>query len=161
MVKSSNHNLNSKFIHFSIFVLLRVFVVSDGRPTTHYVNLTYPETYTQNSTRPRSSVLRFDLQSKNEKINNTDYQAPKDPLQFLLEYETATLHGIRVEKVSKEVSYEKYVSVILADSEATIRLFGDRFSKNTMVRFTTESGTKGTDCDDVSATKTFHVSQNS
>lgn len=76
-----------------------------------------------------------------------------------LEPLTASVRGLRVEDVSKGVSYEHNgVSVLLAEASAVIRLFGDRFTKDTVIRFVTEDGIRGTDCDDLTSTKSFAVS---
>ncbi|CAG7717904.1 unnamed protein product [Allacma fusca] len=75
-----------------------------------------------------------------------------------LENRTATVRGIRIEEAKKAVTYEnKGVSVILADSVAVLRLFGDRFTRHTIVRFVTEMGSRGSDCDDVTSTRSFSI----
>lgn len=77
-----------------------------------------------------------------------------------LENRTASVRGIRVEDAKKGVSYEnKGVSVILADSGALVRLFGERFTRHTIIRFVTEMGARGSDCDDLTSTKSFPVSR--
>jgi len=70
---------------------------------------------------------------------------------------TANVIGIRIEDAAKPVSYDNGVSSILANSEVTIRLFGERFTQHTIIRFVTERLPRGSDCDDISSTKGFFV----
>lgn len=75
------------------------------------------------------------LQSENEgAIETTNQLSP------------AQITGLRVEDSSKPVSYENGVSVILAESEAKIRLFGISITENTAIRFTTEEMPEGSVC---------------
>jgi len=89
-------------------------------------------------------------------------QRKLDQLDDDSELMTASIHGLRIEEVSNGVGYEggsNGISIILADNEATVRLYGERFSKNTIIRFVTEEGARGSDCDDLPSTKQFHVSK--
>jgi len=77
----------------------------------------------------------------------------------VLEAQTASVYGVRVEKSPKEVHYEDNgISIILANTGATLRLFGERFSATTIIRFVTAPAKKGSDCDDVPSTRSFPVS---
>jgi len=48
--------------------------------------------------------------------------------------------------------------VILANVPVPIRLFGQRFTNDTIVRFTTEVGEKAQDCNDLPSSKDYAVS---
>lgn len=80
-----------------------------------------------------------------------------DARMKLFERMTAEVLGLRVEETAKGVSYKDGASKILANSRAVIRFFGSGFTNNTIVRFVTEEGVRGTDCDDVTSTKYFQV----
>lgn len=69
------------------------------------------------------------------------------------------IHGFRIEKVNKGVSYEdaKGISSILADSLATIRFFGKGLTNRTVIRFVTQKAPQGSSCDGFSSTKEFPV----
>lgn len=71
---------------------------------------------------------------------------------------TASIYGLRVED-SKSVSFDGYVSVILADVSIQVRFFGDQFTANTIIKFVTEPKPRGGDCDNVPSTKSFNFDQ--
>lgn len=56
------------------------------------------------------------------------------------------VHALRVEESTKPVTYENAVSVIVAESEAVIRLFGEGFGPNMVVKFVTDVRKAGSDC---------------
>ncbi|ODN06181.1 Metal transporter CNNM2 [Orchesella cincta] len=61
--------------------------------------------------------------------------------------------------VDKGVSYEQNgVSTILADNAVPIRLFGQHFTNQTVVRFVRDVKSRGADCDDMDATDAHPVS---
>ncbi|CAL8077505.1 unnamed protein product [Orchesella dallaii] len=72
---------------------------------------------------------------------------------------TAFVIGLRIEAVDKGVSYElNGISSILKDSAVPIRLFGQHFTNQTIVRFVRDVKSRGADCDDMDATEAHPVS---
>ncbi|XP_021952721.1 metal transporter CNNM4 [Folsomia candida] len=67
------------------------------------------------------------------------------------------VHALRVEESTKPVTYENAVSVIVAESEAVIRLFGEGFGPNMVVKFVTDVRKAGSDCDFLSSTRSFVI----
>lgn len=90
---------------------------------------------------PKTSSSSFE--GKNEKIENGGRQREDMSIH---EMETALIRGFRVEESSKPVSYKNSASVILAYSDSVIRIFGERFTNNTIIRFVTQEMTRGMDC---------------
>lgn len=80
-----------------------------------------------------------------------------DPRMRVYQQMTATVLGLRVEETAKGVSYKDGASKILANSAAVIRFFGLNFTVNTIIRFVSEDGERGVDCDDVSSSKYYFV----
>lgn len=102
-------------------------------------------------TKSINETWTWGLDSKQQKLNINIPSRSRS-----LELKTATVRGLRIEESAKPVNYdEKGISVILADSGAVIRLFGDRFTKHTIIRFVTEMRTRGEDCGMFSFFKKF------
>lgn len=60
--------------------------------------------------------------------------------------------------VDKGVNYEQNgVSAILADNTVPIRLFGQHFTNQTIVRFVRDVKSRGTECDETDATEAYAV----
>jgi len=60
--------------------------------------------------------------------------------------------------VDKGVNYEQNgVSAILADNTVPVRLFGQHFTNQTIVRFVRDVRSRGADCEETDATEAYAV----
>jgi hypothetical protein len=120
------------------------------------------DSYSYNVTNGNETkVVSTQIETQDRFISNSrpiETQPPARKTKSLKDM-TATVIGLRIEESSKPVTYDNGVSSILAESASVIRLFGDRFTKHTIIRFVTEIRARGEDCDDLGSTKSFPVSK--
>lgn len=66
------------------------------------------------------------------------------------------IRGIRVEEAEKEPKYENGIPSLLTGTRATLRLFGEGFTEDTVITFTHQERAYGGECQ-MPATEPFRV----
>lgn len=94
--------------------------------------------------------------AKSHKAPTFDIKIPEEAK--VINASTAFIIGLRIEGTDKGISYEENgVSAILAGNSVPIRLFGQHFGNQTIIRFVKDVKSRGADCDDNDGTGAYPV----